>query len=149
MLARLEVVHDVVVAHDGRYWHGSTRQSLSKYHDIGSNLLVIDAQHLKTTRSVNSATSIKRNQHQWRYLASSSKTCLDLIGSKEHVVLGAQLTHLFEISLIWNHDAGLALDWLDIEAGNVVVGLEQIFESLDIVVGHNVESSTQTNAIRK
>ena len=72
-------------------------------------------------------------QNAWA-LGGGERTSLDLVADQEDVVLGTQLSHPPEISVVRHDNARLALDGLDKEGGNLAaVRLEGLLEVLGMV----------------
>ena len=73
---------------------------------------------------------------------TSSQTCLYLIKNQANVVLIAKLANPAKVTLIRKDDGKIFNNWLHHDSSNAVATfLEQLFQSIGIVVGNRVDLS--------
>lgn len=86
--------------------------------------------------------------HVAHKLARSTKSRLDLVRDKQHVILIAKFSYCPEITYVWNDDSTFTLDGLKHNGCGVWVSLKLLFDGLDIVVRNEREARSQrTNVV--
>ena len=114
VLTGLDVEHDVVIGKASRDRQHTTTQSLAQDDDVGTDAVVLAAQHL----------------------ACTGDTGLHLVGDEQHVVLVAQVVAFLQIAIIGHKHASLALDGLDDEGCYLLaIFLESVLKGLGVIVG--------------
>ena len=96
VLARMDVQHDVVVGQASGNRQYATTQSLAQNDNVRTHAVVFGTKHA----------------------TGSGYTRLHLIGYEQDIVLMTQVEALFQVSIIWNKDACLALNGFGNEGTN-------------------------------
>ena len=119
VVSRLDHIHDVLVAKDPADWNHSTRNALSHYQNVCSDVFVILC----------------------KQFSSAAEACLNLVHDQEDVELCAEITYSFQVASLGYDATCLALDGLDADGTDVWVSSKLCAEGWNIIVFEQFETS--------